>query len=274
MSTLTISLVQGATRWHDISANCAYYAELLGKHRTPRHSDLFILPESFLSGFDGNNTAIAMSMDSEALRWMQELAATKQAVICGSLPILDDGKLFNRLIWMRPDGSYEHYDKRHLFRQGGEHERYSSGSRRLVVELKGWRILPQICYDLRFPVWLRNRQLTVDSGNNCMEYDLALFVANWPVSRCFAWKTLLHSRSIENQSYVVGVNRTGFDGNNLRYSGASLACTPWGDTLLELGDREQVATIQLDLSHLQSYRERFPAWMDADEFELTMLHAG
>jgi predicted amidohydrolase len=167
---------------------------------------------------------------------------------------------------MRPDGSFEQYDKRHLFRMAGEHTRYGSGSRRPIVELKGWRILPQVCYDLRFPVWLRNRRLASASGG--MDYDLAVFVANWPAARRHPWRTLLRARAIENLACVVGVNRVGVDGNEIAYAGDSAVIDPVGEALVELGAQEQVVTVTLDPAPLLAHRERFPAWMDADSFTL------
>jgi predicted amidohydrolase len=264
MRALTVTLVQGATRWHDAPANLAYYGELV--RGAAGHSDLFVLPETFLSGFSNDTGASAQTMDGQGVTWMRALAAETGAVICGSLAIREGGSVFNRLLWTRPDGTYAHYDKRHLFRMAGEHTRYGGGSERLVVELNGWRILPQVCYDLRFPVWLRNRRMAEAAGG--MDYDLALFVANWPAPRRQPWRTLLRARAIENLCCVVGVNRVGVDGNELSYAGDSVVLDPLGESLLELGAQEQVATVRLDPSGLLAHRERFPAWMDADDFEL------
>ncbi|TLY50139.1 MAG: amidohydrolase, partial [Gammaproteobacteria bacterium] len=172
----------------------------------------------------------------------------------------------NRLVWMRPDGSFETYDKRHLFRMAKEHERYAGGEQRLIVELNGWRICPMVCYDLRFPVWIRNRHGKHESDR--FDYDLSIFVANWPSPRREPWRTLLRARAIENLCYVVGVNRVGIDGNDLSYSGDSAAVDFVGAPLVELGAQEQVITVALDAQALAAHRERFPAWMDADEFEI------
>ena len=264
MQALNVTLVQGATRWHDAPANREYYGELV--RRAAGQGDLMVLPETLLSGFSNDTGISAETMDGEGVAWMRALAAEVGAVICGSLAIRDGGSVFNRLLWMRPDGTHEQYDKRHLFRMAGEHTRYGGGDKRLVVSLKGWRILPQVCYDLRFPVWLRNRRL--ESAEGGMDYDLALFVANWPAPRRQPWRTLLRARAIENLCCVVGVNRVGVDGNDLPYAGDSAVIDPVGEPLVELGSQEQVVTVCLDPAPLLAHRERFPAWMDADDFTL------
>jgi predicted amidohydrolase len=263
MSALRVSLVQGATRWHDAAANREYYGALV---RQAIGSDLIVLPETFLSGFSNDTGISADTMDGEGMAWLRALAMETKAVICGSLAIRENDTVYNRLIWMRPDGNFAQYDKRHLFRMAGEHTRYGGGSERLIVELKGWRILPQVCYDLRFPVWLRNRRMENTAGG--MEYDLALFVANWPAPRRQPWRTLLRARAIENLCFVIGVNRVGVDGNELPYAGDSAAIDPLGETLIELGAQEQVSTVVLDPASLLAHRERFPAWMDSDAFTL------
>jgi predicted amidohydrolase len=263
MQALRVGLVQGSTRWHDAAANRAYYGALT---RQARGCDLIVLPETFLSGFSNDTLASAEPMDGEGVAWLRALAGELEAVICGSLAIRENDIVYNRLLWVRPDGSFAQYDKRHLFRMAGEHTRYGSGAERLLVELKGWRILPQVCYDLRFPVWLRNHRLA--TANAGMDYDLALFVANWPSTRRNAWRTLLRARAIENLSYVLGVNRVGVDGNDLPYSGDSVAVDPLGEPLVECGAQEQVVITTLEPALLLAHRERFPAWMDADTFSL------
>ena len=262
-SNLTVSLVQGATRWHDAAANRDYYGGLV--RALQDKSDLVVLPETFLSGFTNETLGQAESMDGEGVRWMQALAVEAGAVVTGSLVIREGQKCVNRLVWARPDGSHAHYDKRHLFRMAGEHERYVDGQQRLIVELKGWRICPQVCYDLRFPVWLRNRH---EPGRDRFDYDLLLFVANWPAARRHAWNTLLQARAIENLSYCVGVNRVGEDGNGISYAGDSAAVDFSGNPMAVLGAQEQTVTVTLDASALAAYRLRFPAWMDADTFTL------
>jgi omega-amidase len=263
MQALTVSLIQGATRWHDAPANREYYGKLV---RGVAGSDLVVLPETFLSGFTNETRANAESMDGPSVAWLRELATETGSTLVGSLVIRENDTVFNRLLWASPDGSLAQYDKRHLFRMAGEHTRYGGGEERLIVELKGWRILPQVCYDLRFPVWLRNRRLEDAAGG--MDYDLSIFVANWPAPRRQPWRTLLRARAIENLSYVIGVNRVGVDGNDLPYAGDSAVIDPVGEALVELGAQEQVITTTLDPALLLAHRERFPAWMDADPFSL------
>jgi omega-amidase len=263
MQALTVSLIQGATRWHDAPANRDYYGKLV---RGVAGSDLVVLPETFLSGFTNETRANAETMDGPSVAWLRELAVEAGSTLAGSLVIRENDTVFNRLLWASPDGSLAQYDKRHLFRMAGEHTRYGGGEERLVVALKGWRILPQVCYDLRFPVWLRNRRLEDAAGG--MDYDLAIFVANWPAPRRQPWRTLLRARAIENLSYVIGVNRVGVDGNDLPYAGDSAVIDPVGEALVELGAQEQVVTTTLDPAILLAHRERFPAWMDADPFSL------
>ncbi|MGE7136853.1 amidohydrolase [Luteibacter sp. NPDC031894] len=263
MQTLTVSLIQGATRWHDAPGNREYYGNLV---RGAAPSDLIVLPETFLSGFTNDTLANAEAMDGPSVAWMRALSAEVNATLTGSLVIRDGDTVYNRLIWASPDGAMAWYDKRHLFRMAGEHTRYGGGNERLIVELKGWRILPQVCYDLRFPVWLRNGRREDAAGG--MDYDLALFVANWPAPRRQPWRTLLRARAIENLAYVIGVNRVGVDGNDLPYAGDSAVVDPVGEPLVELGTQEQVVTIVLDPAPLKAHRDRFPAWMDADRFSL------
>jgi len=266
LQPLTVTLVQGATRWHDAEANRDYYGNLVRAHAGA--TDLFVLPETFLSGFSNDTRASAETMDGPGVAWLRALATEVGATITGSLAIREGDTVYNRLLWATPYGDLQQYDKRHLFRMAGEHTRYGGGSERLIVELKGWRILPQVCYDLRFPVWLRNRRNEEASGG--MDYDLALFVANWPAPRRQPWRTLLRARAIENLSYVIGVNRVGVDGNDLPYAGDSAVLDPVGEPLIELGAQEQVATVRIDPAPLLAHRERFPAWMDADAFQLRL----
>lgn len=259
--TLRISIVQAATLWHDAAGNRALYEGLL--RPLAGSTDLVVLPETFTSGFSNEAAQDAETMDGPTLAWMAGLARELGAVVTGSLAIRDGEARVNRLVWMRPDGRLKHYDKRHLFRYAGEHTRYRAGRERLLVELGAWRVFPFICYDLRFPVFLRNR---VQSG--ILEYDLAVCVANWPASRHHAWHTLLRARAIENLACVVGVNRTGTDGNALEYRGGSAVIDPSGQALIECGAQPQVATCALDRDALDAHRERFPFHLDADAFDL------
>ena len=187
-----------------------------------------------------------------------EQARALGRVLCGSLVIEHGGEYFNRFVWVPPDGEMRCYDKRHRFRMAGEHEHYSAGGAHVVVELNGWRICPMVCYDLRFPVWSRNRD----------DYDLLIYVANWPSRRQLAWDTLLRARAIENLAFAAGVNRTGRDGNDLPYAGGSAIVDFKGEAVADLGDGEGTATAALSLNDLRAFRERFAFHKDADEFEL------
>ncbi|HET6631216.1 MAG TPA: amidohydrolase [Rhodanobacteraceae bacterium] len=268
MSDLRVSLVQGATRWHDPEANRGYYGQLMAP--LAGRSDLVVLPETFTSGFSNEAIKQAEDMHGPTLAWLRGQARTLDAAITGSVQLRAEGddshRVYNRLLFVTPDGQVRHYDKRHLFRYANEHQRYAAGSARLLVEWRGWRILPLVCYDLRFPVWVRNRRLEAADGG--MDYDLVLFVANWPRPRREAWRTLLRARAIENLSYCVGVNRVGVDGNGHPYAGDSAALDPLGARLVDLGPQEQVVTVRLEREALLAHRREFPAWMDADAFEL------
>jgi predicted amidohydrolase len=259
---LRVAIVQGDTRWHDPAGNRALYGELVA--RVGRPVDLVVLPETFTSGFTNETVGNAEGPDGETMRWLAELAGATGAVVTGSVVVRDGERFFNRLVWMRPDGSHAHYDKRHLFRYAGEHRRYTPGATRVVLEVRGWRVLPQICYDLRFPVFARNR-FDAEAG---FDYDLALYVANWPSPRHSAWQTLLRARAIENLSFAIGVNRVGTDGNALTYLGGSVVLDPLGAPLVELGSRPEVAATTLCAAELAAHRERFPFHLDADAFEL------
>jgi omega-amidase len=264
MDNLRVSLVQGDTRWHDPAGNRDYYGELIAP--LAGHTDLVVLPETFTSGFSNDAVNSAEGMDGPAVGWLTAQARGLGAVVTGSVVIREGDAVFNRLVWMRPDGRYDTYDKRHLFRMAEEHKRYAGGDRKLLVELRGWRICPQVCYDLRFPVWLRNRY---DADAQRFDYDLILFVANWPSPRREPWRTLLRARAIENLAYCVGVNRVGRDGNGHDYAGDSAAIDMLGQPLVELGAQPQVVTVELDAAGLSAHRERFPAHRDADTFELS-----
>lgn len=259
---LRVAIVQGDTRWHDPAGNRAMYGELVGLIGRP--VDLVVLPETFTSGFTNETVGNAEGPDGETMRWMAELARVTGAVVTGSVVVRDGERYFNRLVWMRPDGSHSRYDKKHLFRYAGEHRRYTPGGERVVLEVRGWRVLPQICYDLRFPVFARNR-FNAETG---FDYDLLLYVANWPSPRHFAWQTLLRARAIENLSFGIGVNRVGTDGNDLSYLGGSAVLDPLGAPLVELGSRPEVAVTTLRVAELIAHRERFPFHLDADAFEL------
>jgi omega-amidase len=253
---LTVTLVQTPLHWQDAGANRRLLAEKFTRLEAP--TDLIVLPEMFTTGFSMAAPQLAEAMDGPTLSWLAAQAHKHQAVITGSLIIADQGHYYNRLIWMRPDGHYDHYDKRHLFRMAGEHHTYAPGQQRLVVELKGWRICPLVCYDLRFPVWSRCQE----------DYDLLLYVANWPEKRSQAWKTLLQARAIENLAFVVGVNRTGEDGKGIAYAGDSVVHAPNGQVLWHQSGKEACPTLRLERQVLTDYRDSFPAHLDADLFRL------
>ena len=255
-SHLRVTLVQSEIAWEAPAANRHRLAEHF--RGLAGHTDLIVLPEMFSTGFSMNTAPLAESMNGPTVGWMREEAAAMGCVITGSLIVQDQGHYFNRLVWARPDGSLAHYDKRHLFRMAGEQNHYTAGGARLTVELKGWRVCPLICYDLRFPVWSRSRG----------DYDLLLYVANWPARRARAWAALLRARAIENLCYVAGVNRIGRDGNAVSYAGDSVALDFLGRPLSSEGGGDRVETAVLDLESLRGYREEFPAHLDADGFEI------
>ncbi|ALQ95965.1 amidohydrolase [Xylella fastidiosa] len=266
MQDLRISLVQGETRWHDAAGNRHYYGALLAP--LAGVTDVAVLPETFTSGFSNDVLEDVEGMDGPTVAWVLEQAASLGAVVTGSVRLRTPDGVFNRLLWATPEGRLETYDKRHLFRYANEHQRYVAGCRRLVVEWKGWRINPQICYDLRFPVFCRNRYDVERSGQ--LDFDVQLFVANWPSVRAEAWKTLLRARAIENLCYVVGVNRVGVDGNQLHYAGDSAVIDVFGQVQVEIRGCEQVVTTVISGKVLAEHRARFPAMLDADAFALEM----
>ncbi len=264
---LRVSLVQGDTRWHDPAGNRDYYGALLAP--LAGSTDLVVLPETFTSGFSNEAIAQAESMDGATVEWMRAQAVALGAAVTGSVQLRVEGRVYNRLLFATPDGGLQHYDKRHLFRYGGEHERYDAGRERLCVEWKGWRINPQVCYDLRFPVFCRNRFDVERAGQ--LDFDLQIFVANWPSARAYAWQTLLRARAIENLCFVAAVNRVGRDGNDLEYAGDSAVIDFLGQPQVEIRGREQVVTTTLSAEALAAHRARFPAMLDADRFQLDPL---
>jgi predicted amidohydrolase len=264
MKNLRVSLIQGETRWHDPAGNREYYGRLI----EPLHNttDLVILPETFTSGFSNEALGDAETMEGPTLDWLRAQADSADAAICGSVQVRTEQGVFNRMLFVKPDGEVQTYDKRHLFRYARENERYAAGRDRLTVEWKGWRICPLVCYDLRFPVFSRNRFNVEREGQ--LDYDLLIYVANWPSARSYPWKTLLRARAIENLCYVAGINRVGTDGNGLHYSGDSAIIDFLGKPLTEATDEEVVSTMLLQAAPLIEHRERFPAMLDADSFEL------
>ena len=264
MDNLRISLVQGATLWHDPAGNRDYYGDLIAPLRG--FTDVVLLPETFTSGFSNDAIDKAETMDGPTVEWMHAQAAQLGAAVCGSVQLRVGDEVFNRLLWVTPDGALSHYDKRHLFRYAREHERYAAGRERLTVEWKGWRICPLVCYDLRFPVYSRNRYDVERPG--AQDYDLLIYIANWPAARAHAWKTLLRARAIENLCYVAGLNRVGTDGGGLNYSGDSAVIDFLGNPASECTGEEVVVTTTLQAAALAAHREHFPAMLDGDAFEL------
>ena len=255
-ANLRVTLIQADLAWQDPATNrrnlAAHFRGLAG------HTDLIVLPEMFTTGFSMAADSLAETMAGATVGWLREEAAAIGCAITGSLIVEENGRHYNRLVWATPDGDIAHYDKRHLFRMAREQEHYAAGNRRLVVELKGWRLCPLVCYDLRFPVWSRSRG----------DYDVLLYVANWPARRRAAWSALLRARAIENVCYVVGVNRMGKDGNGASYSGDSVALDFLGQVLGGDRDGDFVETVVLDRESLSTFRRDFPAHLDADDFEL------
>ena len=252
---LKIAALQSPLYWQDRAANLAHFSDLID---STGNADVLILPEMFTTGFSMAPEKIAEPADGPTLDWLRRIARQRNVALTGSVAVEDRGHYYNRLYWVSPEGE-SHYDKRHLFRMAGEHKHYAAGSERRVVEYRGFRVCLQVCYDLRFPVFCRNRN----------DYDLLVFVANWPASRRHAWSSLLTARAIENQSYVVGVNRVGEDGNGIDYSGDSVILDFLGQPLAKTtAHTPAILEATISLAEVQAFRDKFPAMLDADEFEL------
>ena len=256
MPALDVTILQADLHWHDANRNRELFADQIGALEQP--TDLIVLPEMFTTGFTMDAKSQAERMDGASMAWLATMAATANAAVCGSLIVEEDGHYFNRFVIMHPNGDWQHYDKRHLFALAKEDRYYSAGTERMVFDLKGVRVCPMICYDLRFPVWSRSRG----------DYDLLLFVANWPAPRHHAWQTLIRARAIENQCFVAAVNRCGTDGNDLPYLGGSAVLDYLGEDLVDLGDAPGTGHACLDLDALGKFRDRFPFHVDADEFTI------
>ncbi len=251
-------MIQSHITWEDRDENLGYYGELL--RRVSGRTDIAVLPETFTTGFSMDVERLADTMDGPTVGAVKGWASKYRMAVAGSFIVKDGGKYFNRALFITPEGEEHYYDKRHLFRMAGEDSRFAAGDKRTVVSYKGWNICLQVCYDLRFPVWSRNR------GN---EYDLLIYVANWPETRKRAWKTLLSARAIENMAYVCGVNRVGIDGKGFVYRGDSMVFSPKGKKLADAGKREEITrTCTLSHADLDELRAKFPAWKDADAFAL------
>jgi omega-amidase len=260
MSTLTITIIQTNLFWEDKVANLSMLEEKINSIK--EKTEVVFLPEMFSTGFSMNPEKLSETMEGETVGWMKKMAASKKIILAGSVIIKDNDNYYNRLIWMLPNGEYGYYDKRHRFAYAREDEHFSAGNKRLIASVKGWRINLLVCYDLRFPVWARQQ------SNEDPEYDVLVYVANWPQRRSHAWKTLLQARSIENQCYVIGINRVGDDGNNIHYSGDSMVLDALGETLYSKENSEDIFTITLEKEQLDEVRTKFPFWKDADAFGL------
>lgn len=268
MSTLTITTIQSNINWEDKSANLGMFEEKINS--IEERTEIVVLPEMFSTGFSMQPHLFAESMEGETVDWMRRIAREKKIILTGSMIIKEEDKFYNRLIWMLPNGDHGYYNKRHLFAYAGEDNYYSAGHKRLIASVKGWKINLQVCYDLRFPVWAR--QSPAHSGKEERqgpEYDVLIYGANWPERRSHAWKTLLCARAIENQCYVVGVNRVGTDGNNIYHSGNSLVIDPLGEVLYHKADNEDIFTITLERERLTDVRTKYPFWKDADHFNIS-----
>lgn len=256
MENLKITLIQPNIIWEDISANLEKYTQMVEKIES---TDIIILPEMFTTGFSMSPEKLKEPMNGSSVHWMKNSARKSNAALVGSLIIEENKQIFNRLVWAFPDGKTEFYDKRHLFSMGDEHNHYSAGNSKLIVEFRGWKFCPLICYDLRFPVWSRNAE----------NYDVLIYVANWPAARHHVWKNLLVARAIENQSYCIGLNRVGKDGAGLNYLGDSALISPKGYGEF-MGNSEILKTFKISFSELHQFRKSFPLLNDKDQFSIQL----
>ncbi len=258
-NNLSVCIIQTDLFWENPQKNIENISAKLSGIES--NIDLVVLPEMFTTGFSLTPAHLAETMNGKTVSWLKSKANEINAAITGSIVINDNGKFYNRLIWMSPDGNYSYYDKRHLFRMAGEHEKYSSGNKQIIVKHKQWRIKPLICYDLRFPVWSRNKN----------DYDILIYIANWPAKRRTTWLALLKARAIENQSYVIAVNRIGVDGNELKYSGDSIIFNPLGEQISKSKTNEEfIDIVELPLDSMEMYRRNFPISLDADDFNIVL----
>lgn len=257
MENLKITLIQTNTFWHDAEKNRNHFKKMI-ENSGP--TDLFVLPEMFTTGFTMEPELVAENPLGETHQWMKEIVSETGASIAGSYVVKEKDKYFNRLLYMAPDHSFTTYDKKYLFRMAEENNHYSPGTERKIVEIKGWKVLFLICYDLRFPEWSRNGY---HAETEMLDYDALIYVANWPAVRASAWDALLKARAIENHCYVAGLNRIGTDGTGKEYCGHSGVYNPKGETLYFANDNEEVKTITLEKASLDVYRKNFPAYLDA-----------
>jgi len=287
LSNLLVTTIQTNLHWEDKAANLQMLEEKIKSIR--EKTEVVVLPEMFSTGFSMKPELLAENMEGETMQWMKRVAAERKVILTGSFICREAVSglteiaestpadlYYNRLIWMLPNGQYGVYDKRHRFAFAGEDKHYTAGNKRLIASVKGWKINLQVCYDLRFPVWARQTPaLPEERGpGGEAEYDVLIYVANWPERRNLAWKTLLQARAIENQCYVIGVNRVGNDGNNIYHSGDSMIIDPMGEILYHKKDEEDVFTASLGKEHLLAIREKLPFLKDADGFMILNEGAG
>ena len=269
MQDLKVTIIQANLHWENIEANLKMFSDKITSIK--EQTDFIVLPEMFSTGFTMNNKPLAETMKGKTVNWMKQMAKEKNCVVTGSVIIEEKKKYYNRLIWMLPNGKYKTYDKRHLFRYADEQKYYTAGKKKLIVKLNGWKICPLVCYDLRFPVWIRNEYKKDPSTSLRVtaEYDALIFVANWPERRNYPREALLIARAIENQSYVIGVNRVGKDDGDINHSGDSVVINPQGEVISKAKPNEEIImTVSLSYTALEEWRKKFPAWMDADKFTI------
>ena len=272
MEDLKVTIIQSNLHWENKERNLEMFSQKIDA--VAEKTDLIVLPEMFTTGFSMKPKSFAEPMDGLIIAWFKEQAKKKGCVVTGSFICEEKGKYYNRLVWAKPDGDCITYDKRHLFRMANEDAHYTSGQEKIIVELKGWKICPLVCYDLRFPVWSRNRQVKpysqiTDKENINYEYDVLIYIANWPEVRSYPWKTLLLARALENQCYVVGLNRVGNDGNTIYHSGDSSVINAKGIIISNTKPHEETTeTVALNYAELAAFRKTFPAMLDADEFQI------
>jgi predicted amidohydrolase len=277
---MKVTLIQTQLFWEDRQKNLSHFDRLVSSIK--EQTDLIVLPEMFTTGFSMNPEKVAEEAQGEGLAWLKQKAKEKNAVITGSMAVKEDGKYYNRLFWVEASGAFKTYDKRHLFRMAKEDTHYTAGKKKIIGEINEWKVCPFVCYDLRFPVWSRNRFQEADdtdaersrsgSGQEAVgswDYDVLMYVANWPEVRSYPWKQLLIARAIENQCYVVGVNRIGNDGNGFGHSGDSVVLNPRGEVIsMTKANEESIETVELDRNYLDVFRKNFPVGLDADDFKV------
>lgn len=258
---MKVTIIQTHLFWEDREKNLAHFDVLLDKIKEP--TDLIVLPEMFTTGFSMDPAKVAEEHLTVTYKWLLKNAREKNAVVCGSVAVKENNNYYNRLHWVEPNGNSSFYDKRHLFRMAKEDEKYTAGTKKIIKKIGDWKIMPLICYDLRFPVWSRNFK------DQKPQYDVLIYVANWPEVRNYPWKQLLIARAIENQCYVIGLNRVGKDGNDFNHSGDSMIINPRGEIINQpKANEENMETIFLDEIYLKDFRKLFPVGLDADDFEL------